>query len=261
MNVEEVRETFGDYLIKERESRNITAEELAKATHLSIHFIEALEHNDFALISQKESITGFLKLYTRHLPLNYELVLKRYQIEDERILKQRINKELSFSHDYAPPIARVTETWFAGSLGRWVLPAACAAVAVVISLSIYLSPEKNQLPAVPSSAKFSSTAQDIHPLQATVIQPVLSDPETASASTSLPEETVPPEPSESLQSLPIPAPEAIPEKEKTVVIGNRDSKRYHLPGMKYYNEVKAYHRVQFASEEEAVKAGYFRAKE
>lgn len=40
------------------------------------------------------------------------------------------------------------------------------------------------------------------------------------------------------------------------VVGNRDSKRYHLPGMKYYNEVKAYHRVIFNSEEEAIKAGY-----
>jgi len=262
MNVEEVRETFGDYLIKERESRNITAEELAKATHLSIHFIEALEHNDFALISQRESIPGFLKLYARHLPLNYELALKRYQIEDERILKQRIHKELSFSHDYAPPVARITDTWFAGRLGRWIIPAACAAAAVVISLSIYLSPEKTQLPAVPSSAKFSSTAQDIQPLQATAIQPVLSNPETSSVSASLPEETVPPKPSESLQSsAPIPSPEAIQENGKTVVIGNRDSKRYHLPGMKYYNEVKAYHRVQFASEEEALKAGYFKAKE
>jgi hypothetical protein len=46
-----------------------------------------------------------------------------------------------------------------------------------------------------------------------------------------------------------------------VVVGNRDSKRYHLPGMKYYNEVKAYHRVLFDSEEEALKAGYYRAKE
>ena len=40
-----------------------------------------------------------------------------------------------------------------------------------------------------------------------------------------------------------------------IVIGNRDSKRYHLPGMKYYNLVKAYHRIVFQSEEEAIQAG------
>jgi len=43
------------------------------------------------------------------------------------------------------------------------------------------------------------------------------------------------------------------------VIGNRDSKRYHLPGMKYYHLVEAHHRVQFSSEDEAIKAGYHKA--
>ena len=40
------------------------------------------------------------------------------------------------------------------------------------------------------------------------------------------------------------------------VVGNRDSKRYHLPGMKYYDKVEAYHRVEFDSEEEAIQSGY-----
>ena len=45
------------------------------------------------------------------------------------------------------------------------------------------------------------------------------------------------------------------------IIGNRDSKRYHLPGMKYYNKVKEYHRIKFHSEEDATKAGYYKATE
>jgi tetratricopeptide (TPR) repeat protein len=49
------------------------------------------------------------------------------------------------------------------------------------------------------------------------------------------------------------------DDKKMKVIGNRDSKRYHLPGMKYYNKVQAYHRVTFNSEEEAIKAGYHKA--
>ncbi len=48
---------------------------------------------------------------------------------------------------------------------------------------------------------------------------------------------------------------------RVIVIGNRDSKRYHLPGMKYYNQVKAYHRIVFQSEEEAIQAGYYKARE
>lgn len=47
--------------------------------------------------------------------------------------------------------------------------------------------------------------------------------------------------------------------EKVRVVGNRDSKLYHLPGMKYYSAVKAYHRVIFESEADAIKAGYSKA--
>ncbi len=46
-----------------------------------------------------------------------------------------------------------------------------------------------------------------------------------------------------------------------IVIGNRDSKRYHLPGMPFYNKVKKSHRVLFKSESEAIKAGYRKAGE
>lgn len=47
--------------------------------------------------------------------------------------------------------------------------------------------------------------------------------------------------------------------EKVRVVGNRDSKLYHLPGMKYYYAVKAYHRVIFGSEADAIRAGYSKA--
>jgi len=63
---------------------------------------------------------------------------------------------------------------------------------------------------------------------------------------------------------PVPAPEATPAPvpeatQKTKVIGNSHSKRYHLPGMKYYNAVKASHRIEFDSEADAIKAGYNKA--
>jgi tetratricopeptide (TPR) repeat protein len=49
------------------------------------------------------------------------------------------------------------------------------------------------------------------------------------------------------------------DQNKVKVVGNRDSKRYHLPGMKFYDKVLENHRVIFNSEEEAIKAGYHKA--
>jgi len=47
--------------------------------------------------------------------------------------------------------------------------------------------------------------------------------------------------------------------QKVMVIANRDSKRFHLPGMRYYHRVEAHHRIEFSSEDEAMKAGYHKA--
>jgi len=57
------------------------------------------------------------------------------------------------------------------------------------------------------------------------------------------------------------APAAVPAPAvgKKKVIGNRDSKRYHLPGMKYYHQVEEYHRVEFGSEAAAIQAGFHKA--
>lgn len=46
---------------------------------------------------------------------------------------------------------------------------------------------------------------------------------------------------------------------KIKVIGNKDTKRYHLPGMPYYHKVKTYHRIYFDSEQQAIDQGYYKA--
>lgn len=47
--------------------------------------------------------------------------------------------------------------------------------------------------------------------------------------------------------------------EKYPVVANSDSRLYHLPGMKYYNQISSHHRVIFPSEEAARQAGYHKA--
>ena len=49
------------------------------------------------------------------------------------------------------------------------------------------------------------------------------------------------------------------QSENIHVVANRDSRLYHLPGMKYYNSILSHHRVIFPSEEAARQAGYHKA--
>jgi micrococcal nuclease len=51
-----------------------------------------------------------------------------------------------------------------------------------------------------------------------------------------------------------------PSEKGGKIIGSKKSKIYHLPGQAYYDKVKEENRVYFDSEEEAIKAGYRKAK-
>lgn len=56
------------------------------------------------------------------------------------------------------------------------------------------------------------------------------------------------------------APTGTQEKVQGKIIGNRVSRVYHLPGQLNYERIKEKNRVYFDTEEEAIKAGYRRAK-
>ena len=55
------------------------------------------------------------------------------------------------------------------------------------------------------------------------------------------------------------APEVKQAAAAAPVYGNKDTKRYHLPGMPYYNKIKKHHRIVFKSEQEAIDKGYYKA--
>jgi len=44
------------------------------------------------------------------------------------------------------------------------------------------------------------------------------------------------------------------------VVGNRRSKRYHLPGMPFYDKIPSERRIIFPSENAAIKAGYIKGR-
>ena len=77
------RETLGQYLRRERESRSVSLQELSKNTRISVTFLEALEKDDFEAFPRKEFILGFLQGYARQLGLKGEEVLRRYRIQAE----------------------------------------------------------------------------------------------------------------------------------------------------------------------------------
>jgi cytoskeletal protein RodZ len=58
-------ENFGSYLKHERELRGFSLEEIATKTKISIHFLQALENNQFDDLPEKVFIKGYIRSFAR----------------------------------------------------------------------------------------------------------------------------------------------------------------------------------------------------
>jgi cytoskeleton protein RodZ len=81
-------ELFGEKLKSTRESKNYTAEQVARDTKISLKYIHALETDDFQAFPGETYLIGFLKSYTEFLGLDsdkYINLYKNYKIQEQEI--------------------------------------------------------------------------------------------------------------------------------------------------------------------------------
>lgn len=259
------QETLGRYLRRERESRQIPLPELSKTTRISLPFLKALEEDNLDFFSQHEFIPGFLKLYARHLGLDAQEVLQRYEVQSELHRQKKTFQQLPLFLDYNSPIKRAPgRNWDPGKKFRRKIFLVTALIIVLgLLLCIHFLPERSRDLATRSPSSSMNIGQEHRSEKKAALFPSVPAAQESppSSGPGRPQSNVPAK--DSKASVAGESPEkSLPAKEQKVkVIGNRDSKRYHLPGMKYYDKVLASHRVEFDSEEEAIDAGYHKARQ
>ena len=69
---------LGFFLQSERERKGLTREHIAKVTRLRIHYIEALENEDWGKLPSPAFIKGFVKAYSKALGLDYKDVMGQF---------------------------------------------------------------------------------------------------------------------------------------------------------------------------------------
>ncbi|HKV63142.1 MAG TPA: RodZ domain-containing protein [Candidatus Acidoferrum sp.] len=74
------RGNFGERLKRERELREVSMDELTKATRISRRFVEALENEDWAKLPGGVFGHGFVRTIARYLGLNEEALLGEYDL-------------------------------------------------------------------------------------------------------------------------------------------------------------------------------------
>jgi hypothetical protein len=271
-----VNETLGQYLKQMRESRRISVDQLSRGTRISPAFILALEENNFGFFSQPEQIPGYLQLYARDMGLDYADILSRYQMQPvlrreeseaprSRILRRYVNTPIRAAADAMPPFLNRPRM----SSGRLV--ALCLIPVALILIGLMVAPVADPFSMLVSSisalrqkdAAHQSDRADRRSLaegmkEAVHLTPGLVNSGQLPSPKTLQERDLPAT-SEIKGGISQETSETPQNQEKWIVVGNRDTRRYHLAGMKYYEKVDAYHRVEFESEDAAIKAGYHKA--
>src|SRR5258708_4675074 len=74
------RGNFGERLKRERELREVSMDELTKATRISTRFVEALENEDWEKLPGGVFGHGFVRTIARYLGLNEEALLGEYDM-------------------------------------------------------------------------------------------------------------------------------------------------------------------------------------
>jgi cytoskeletal protein RodZ len=270
-----MKETLGQYLRRKRESHLISLEDIAQATGISVPLIKALEEDNFHVIPRSEMSMKYLKKYAAHLKLNKKDVLHRYEMQYDPTNQTKRLPQLSLFSSGNASYKQIKaekslfrkpsfQVVFWSSIILWAL--------VFFSLYVHImTPKKDaheseQTPASKVVRKEISRERTA-PMPSVAAKKTGHSPDQAAGiladRPALPPSAapVPLKREGSAKEFAAPAPKVPPSHGKAKVIGNSDSKRYHLPGMKYYHKVKAYHQVIFNSEMEAVKAGYTKARE
>src|SRR6187402_2515304 len=76
---ERLHDTAGSMLRKARESANLTHAAVGEALHLTVHYIKALENDDYSKLPGATFVKGYLRTYARFLKLDANAVLASYE--------------------------------------------------------------------------------------------------------------------------------------------------------------------------------------
>jgi cytoskeletal protein RodZ len=70
-----MNESVGDQLRQAREAQGLSLEQASQATHIRLHYLQALEAGDFAAVPSMVQVRGFIRAYAAFLGVNPESLL------------------------------------------------------------------------------------------------------------------------------------------------------------------------------------------
>jgi len=134
-------ESFGHYLKKEREKKNISLRDVSRNTRVREHFLEAIEEDRYDLLPPPTFVKGFLRSYAKYVGLDPNEVVLRFQ----SITNPPPKEELS-----PPPEEEISQK----ARPFWIMGGAILGGIILILLFLSLtSKEPSTPPVAPTSSE------------------------------------------------------------------------------------------------------------
>lgn len=100
--------SFGQELRREREVRDVSLQEIAKATKIGVRFLEALEKDDFDALPAPVFTKGFIREFSKYLGLDPEKMVNSWnyhrQLREQDSSTAKRMREIQEQAAAAPPI-------------------------------------------------------------------------------------------------------------------------------------------------------------
>lgn len=164
--------SFGIWLRRQREAREVGLREIAERTKISLRYLEALEENRFALLPAPVFARGFLREYARYVGLNPDEVVNHF------LAAQGLDgREMVAGSDgpspSGPSLSVSRSSAAGGGWKRWLfLGLATTALLGVVALAAWLAdqrrthpPETKGIPVSPAVAAPAQAPQTAPPAQ------------------------------------------------------------------------------------------------
>ena len=139
-------ETFGEYLRRERELRQIPLEDVASGTKIGLYMLRAIEENRWEALPAEVFVRGFIRNYAEFIGLVPDEVIFRYESERGR----RLSPEEETIHSVGEDKGGSREKKRAATI---LLVFLLLAVAFLLCYQFFLRPSRNISPAPEGSAE------------------------------------------------------------------------------------------------------------
>ncbi len=137
--------SFGIWLRRQREAREVGLREIAERTKISMRYLEALEENRFALLPAPVFARGFLREYARYVGLNADEVVNHFLAAQGLDGKEGTANAEGLSN--SGPSLSMPRSSSAGTWKRWLfLGLATTVLLSVVALAAWLADQRRDRP-------------------------------------------------------------------------------------------------------------------